>query len=101
MSRLSSIVVLLLCMCVTHGIHSLFAVAVLLCIERLFARAWYRCVLRCDVRDRRSVTVLSSGVTESGTCETSGCVVLGGHSHTVLCVSDSMQCADWLSSGVI
>jgi hypothetical protein len=21
----------------------------------------------------------------------------GGHSHTVLCVSDSMQCADWLS----
>jgi hypothetical protein len=43
-------------MCVTRGIHSLFAVAVLLlCAKRLFARAWRRCVSRCDVRDRRSV----------------------------------------------
>jgi hypothetical protein len=32
------------CVCVPCGIHSLFAVAVLLlCAERLFARAWYRC----------------------------------------------------------
>ena len=42
-SRLSNVVALLFCMCVTRGIHSLFAVAVLLllCSERLFARAWY------------------------------------------------------------
>jgi hypothetical protein len=33
----------------------------------LVARAWHRCVSRCDVRDRRSVTALSSGMTASGT----------------------------------
>jgi hypothetical protein len=31
----------------------------------------------CDVRDRRSVAALSSGMTASGTCGLSGCVVLG------------------------
>ena len=69
-SRLSNIFVLLFCMCVTRAIHSLFAVAVLLslllfCAERLCARAWYRCVSPCDVRDRRSVTALWSGMTAS------------------------------------
>jgi hypothetical protein len=66
-------------------IHSLFAVAVLLlllllllCAKRLFARAWYRCVSRCDLRERRSVTGLCGGMTASGTCGLSGCVVLGG-----------------------
>ncbi len=63
-----------------RSIHSLFAVAVLLlllllwllllwlCAERLFACAWYRCLSRCNVRDRRSVAALSSGMTVSGTC---------------------------------
>ncbi len=73
-----NVVVLLFCMCVTRGIRSLFSVAVLRCVERLFARAWYRCVSRCDVRDRRSVAALSSGMTVSGTCGLSGCIVFGG-----------------------
>ncbi len=68
-----SVVMLLFCMCVPRGIHSLFAVAVLLlCAERLLVRGWYRCVSRCDVRDCRS---LSSGMTASGTSGLSGCVV--------------------------
>jgi hypothetical protein len=61
-------------MCVPCGIHSLFAVAVLLlslllllllllCAERLFARAWYRCVSRCALRERRSVAGLCGGMT--------------------------------------
>ncbi len=50
----------------------------------------------CDVHDRRSVAASSSGMTASGTCGLSGCVASRGHSHTVLCASDSMQCADWL-----
>ncbi len=84
-SRLSNIVVLMFCMCVPCGMHSLFAVAVLLllllllllCSERLFARAWRRFVSRCDVHDRRSVAALCSGMTASGTCGLSGCVVFG------------------------
>jgi hypothetical protein len=32
---------------------------------------------RCDVHDRRSVVALSSGMTASGTCGLSGCVVVG------------------------
>jgi hypothetical protein len=102
-----SIVVLLFCVCVTRGIHPLFAVvllllllllllSLLLCAERLFARAWYRCVSRYDVRERRSVTALSSGVTASGTCGAVWLYRFWGPSHTVLCVSDSMQGADWL-----
>jgi hypothetical protein len=60
--------VLLFCVCATRGIHSLFAVALLLlCAERLFGRAWYHYVSHCDVRDRRRVAVLSSGMTASGT----------------------------------
>ncbi len=87
--------------------HSLLAVALmlsllllLLCAERLFARVWRRCMSRFEVCDRRSVAVLSSGMTASGACGLSGCLVFGSHSHTVLCVSDSMQCADWLSFGL-
>jgi hypothetical protein len=43
-SRLSNVVVSLFRTCVPRGFHSLFAVAVLLllCAERLFARAWHR-----------------------------------------------------------
>jgi hypothetical protein len=32
---------------------------------------------RCDARDRRSVAALSSGMTASGTCGLSGCLVFG------------------------
>jgi hypothetical protein len=32
---------------------------------------------RCDAHERRSVAALSSGMTASGTCGLSGCVVLG------------------------
>jgi hypothetical protein len=84
-SRLLNVVVLLFCMCLTRGIHSFFAVAVLLLrAERLLARAWRRCVSRCDVRDRRSVAALSSGMTASGTCGLSGCIVLGSLAHGVV-----------------
>jgi hypothetical protein len=50
---------------------------------------------RCDAHDRRSVAGLCGGMTASGTCGMSGCVAWG-HSHTVLCLSDSVRCADWL-----
>jgi hypothetical protein len=79
---------------------SLFVLLLLLCAKRLFAHAWYRCVSRCDSRERRSVTASSSGMTALGTCGLSDCVVWG-HSHTVLLFSDSMQCADWLSFDLI
>ncbi len=101
-SRLSSIVVLLFCMWVTRGIHSLFAAALLLlllllslllCAERLFARAWRRCVSRCDVRDRHSVAGRYLWAVWLCRCRR--------HSHTVLCVSDGMQCADWRSFDLI
>jgi hypothetical protein len=71
----------------TRGIHWLFSVAVLLfvCTKRLFARAWYRCVSRCDVRDRRSVTALSSGMTASGTRGLPGCVLFWGVTRTRCC----------------
>jgi hypothetical protein len=86
-SRPSNIVVLLFCLCVTRGILSLFAIAVLLlllCAERLFARAWYRCVSGCDVRERRCLAGLSSGMTASGTCGAVWLCRFGGHSHTVV-----------------
>ncbi len=94
---------LLVCVYVTRGIHSLFAVAVLLllCAERLFARAWYRCVPRlwlvrasqchCLVEWDDGVRYLWA----VWLCR------FWGHSHTVLCVSDRMQCADWLSFDLI
>ena len=63
--------------CVTRGIHSLAVAVLLLCAERLFARVWRRCVSRCDVRDRRSVAALSSGMTGSRSCGLSGCVGFG------------------------
>ncbi len=53
--------------------------------------------LRCDLHERRIVAGWRGGMTASGTRGLSGCVILGDHSHTVLCVSDSMQCADWRS----
>jgi hypothetical protein len=61
-SRLSNVVVF--CMGAPSGIHSVFADAVLLllCAERLFARAWCRCASRCDLRDRRSVVWWEDGV---------------------------------------
>jgi hypothetical protein len=56
----------------------------LLCAERLFARAWRRCVSRCDLRERRCVAGLCGGMTASGTCGLSGCVVLGSLAHGVV-----------------
>jgi hypothetical protein len=54
-SLLSNIVVLRFCMCIPCCIHSVFAGAVLLlCVERLFERAWRRC--------RRVVTCASVAI---------------------------------------
>jgi hypothetical protein len=56
--------------------------------------------LRCELRERGSIAGLCGGMTASGTCGLSGCFVWE-YSHTVLRVSDSMQCADWLFIGSI
>jgi hypothetical protein len=76
------------------SIHSLFAVVVVVC-QALDCACMVSLSSCCDLRDRRSVAAFSSGMTASGSCGPSGGVVLG-HSRTVLCVSDSMLCADWL-----
>jgi hypothetical protein len=39
---------------------------------------------RCDLRERRSVAALSSGMTASGTCGLSGCVVWESLAHGVV-----------------
>ncbi len=75
-------------------------VVVVLVAERLLARAWRRfAVALCRARASqcRCVAELDDGVRYLWAvwlCR------FWGHSHTVLCVSDSMRCADWLSSSV-
>jgi hypothetical protein len=103
-SRLSDIVVLLFCMCVPRGIHLLF-VAVVVVVVVVVCRALVCTRMAslsscCDLRDRRCAAGLSSGIRRQVPV---GCLVvsLRGHSHTVVCVSDSMQCADWLSFDLI
>jgi hypothetical protein len=67
-----------------HSLTVAVAVLLLFCAERLFARAWYRCVSRCDVRDRRRVAGLYGGMTASDTCGLFGCVVSGSLAHGVV-----------------
>ena len=100
-SRLSNVVVLLFCMCVTRGIHSLFAVAVLLLCRALVC-TWIAslCVAlrRARASQCRCVVEWDDGVRYLWAVWLSRFL---GHSHTVLCVSDSMQCTDWLSFDLI
>jgi hypothetical protein len=67
---------------VCHSRHSLAVcrrsvMSLLLCAERLFARAWYRCVSRCDVRDRRIVAAFQCLIEwDDGVRYLSGCLVV-------------------------
>ncbi len=68
---------------VLHVCHSWQSLAVCRCCVVVVVRRALVCTCmvslssRCDVRDRRSVTALSSGMTASGTCGLSCCVVVG------------------------
>jgi hypothetical protein len=75
----------LFCVCIPRGIHSLFAVVIAVVVCRaLVCTCMVSLWSRCDLRERRSVAGLCGGMTASGTCGLSGCVVLGSLAHGVV-----------------
>jgi hypothetical protein len=75
--------------CMLFCIYSLlavvvFVVAVVVVFRALVCTCMVSLSSRCDLRERRCVAGLCGGLTASGTCGLSGCVVLGSLAHGIV-----------------